>query len=117
MWYREVFTIDERGRTVIKLPAHLHHALLGPRVKAYMARPAARPAVERISADDEKSNICADCGASMTITRSVANTTDVVGKTVIADMAEGMKTYFKKNRMREVVTVTAPVLYGSTKIG
>ena len=58
LWYRDVFSIDEEGRTFIKIPAHLHHVLLGPRVKEYMARPAA---VERISADDDKSNICADC--------------------------------------------------------
>ena len=57
LWYRDVLTIDEEGRTVIKVPAHLHHVLLGPSVKAYMARPAARPAVERISADDDKSNL------------------------------------------------------------
>ena len=121
LWYRDVFTIDEQGRTVIKIPAHLHHVLLGPRVKAYMARPAARPAVERISADDDKSNVCADCGASMTITGSLANATDVVEKAVIVDMAESgasmkathtcMKTYFVKNRTGEIVTITTPALY------
>jgi len=77
--YRDVLSIDEEGRTVIRIPAHLHHVLLGPRVKAFMAR----PAEERISADDDKTNnICADCGASMTMTGSLANTTDVVGKMV-----------------------------------
>ena len=30
LWYKDVFSIDEEGRTVIKIPAHL----LGPRVKA-----------------------------------------------------------------------------------
>jgi hypothetical protein len=56
--YRRVFSIDEQGRTVIKMPAHVHLALLGPRVNLYcdMARPAARPAVEGTSVDDDKSN-------------------------------------------------------------
>ena len=100
--------IDDQGRTVIRIPAHLQHVLLGPRAKAYMARPAARPAVDRTSVEDDKSNICTDCGASMTITGSLANTTDVQAKSVIVDMAESgtsmsathtcMKTYFVKNR-------------------
>ena len=83
--YRDIFSIDKEGRLFIRIPAHLHHVLLGPRVKAFMARHAARPAVEGISASDDKSNICADCGASMTMTGSLANTTDVVEKTVIVD--------------------------------
>ena len=72
-----VFSIDEQGRTIIKIPAHLHHVLLGPRVEAFMARPAARPAVEGTSANDDKSYLCADYGASMTMTGSLANATDV----------------------------------------
>jgi hypothetical protein len=68
--YKDVFLIDEEGNTVIKIPAHLHHVLLGPRAKAFMARPAG----ESISADDDKSNVCADCGAFMTLTGSLANT-------------------------------------------
>ena len=48
--YRDVFSIDEEGRSVIKIPAHLHQVLLGPRIKAFMAR----PAVDRTSADDHK---------------------------------------------------------------
>ncbi len=83
LWYKDVFSIDEEGNTVIKIPAHLHHVLLGPRAKAFMARPAG----ETISADDDKLNVCADCSASMTLTGSLANTTDVVEKTVIIDMA------------------------------
>ena len=74
--------IDDQGRMVIRIPAHLQHVLLGPRAKAYMARPAARPAVDRTSVEDDKSNICTDCGASMTITGSLANTTDVQAKSV-----------------------------------
>ena len=113
--------IDDHGRMVIRIPAHLQHVLLGPRAKAYMARPAARPAVDRTSVEDDKSNICTDCCASMTITGSLANTTDVQAKSVIVDMAESgtsmnathtcMKTYFVKNRTGEVVTITTPALY------
>ena len=44
--YRDIFSIDKEGRLFIRIPAHLHHVLLGPRSKAYMARPASRPAVE-----------------------------------------------------------------------
>ena len=116
-----VFSIDEQGRSIIKIPAHLHHVLLGPRVKAFMARPAARPAVEGTSANDDKSYLCADCGASMTMTGSLANATDVEEKHVIVDMAESvtsmkathtcMKTYFIKNRTGEVVSITTPALY------
>ena len=57
----------------------------------------------------------------MTITGSLANTTDVQAKSVIVDMAESgtsmnathtcMKTYFVKNRTGEVVTITTPALY------
>ena len=57
----------------------------------------------------------------MTITGSLANTTVVVEKTVIIDMAGGetlmkathtcMKTDFMRNRTRELVTVTIPSLY------
>jgi hypothetical protein len=65
-------------------PVHLHHELLGSRAKAFMARTSG----ETLSADDDKSNVCSDCGASMTITESLANTTDVVEKTVLIDMAE-----------------------------
>jgi hypothetical protein len=70
LWYKDVFLIDEEGNTVIEIPAHLHHVLLGPRAKVFMARPAR----ETISTDDDKSNVCADCGASMTLTGSLANT-------------------------------------------
>ena len=85
--YTTGVSIDDQGRMVLRIPAHLHQVLLGPRVKAYMARSAARAAVERTSVEDDKSNICTDCGASMTITGSMANTTDVQAKSVIVDMA------------------------------
>ena len=82
--YRDVISIDEEERSVIKIPAHLHQVLLqvGPRIKAFMAKPAG----VRTFAENDKSVICADCGVSMTITCSLANTTDVVEKDVIVDM-------------------------------
>jgi hypothetical protein len=40
MSYRDVFSIDEEGRSVIKIPARLHQVLVGQRIKAFMAKPA-----------------------------------------------------------------------------
>jgi hypothetical protein len=74
LWYKDVFSIDEEGNAVIKISAHLHHVLLGPRAKLFMAR----PSIETLAADDDKSNVCSDCGTSTTIAGSLANTTDVV---------------------------------------
>ena len=81
----------------------------------------AKPAGIRTFAENDISVICADCGASMTITSSLANTTDVVEKDVMVDMAESgtsmkatqtcMKTFCVKNRTGEVVTITKPALY------
>ena len=81
----------------------------------------AKPAGVRTFAENDKSVICADCGVSMTITGSLANTTDVVEKDVIVDMAESgtsmkathtcMQTYFIKNRTGEGVMITTPALY------
>jgi hypothetical protein len=119
--YRDESSINEEGINAISIPAHLHQVLLGPRTKAFMANPAARPAVERTVEANDKSTICADCGASTTITGSLANTTDVVEKETIVDMAESgarmkathtcMKTYFLRNRTGELVTITTPALY------
>ena len=87
--HRDKYSIDEQGRIVTKIPVHLHHVPLGPRVKTYMARPAARPAVEGTSVDDDnlKSNIRSDCGESMTITGPLADTKDVEEGNVIVDKA------------------------------
>jgi hypothetical protein len=94
----------------------------GPRIKAFMAKPAVDRS-HRTFAENDKSVICADCGASTTIARSLANTADVVEKETIADMAESgarmkathtcMKTYFITNRTgdSEVVTITTQGLY------
>jgi hypothetical protein len=67
----------------IKIPAHLQHVLLGPRVKVYMAK-----AGETLSADEDKAHLCADCGTTVTITGSLANTTDIKERTVVIEIAE-----------------------------
>ena len=123
LWYRDVFTIDEQGRTVIKsmikIPA-LASCTTRTKSKGVHGKACGktrnRENLCRRVGDDDKSNICADCGASMTITGSLANTTDVMEKTVIVDMAESgasmkathtcMNTYFMKNRTGEIVTIT-----------
>ena len=107
----------EEETTVVTIPARLHELLLGPRAKAYVGRKDEKGT----SPDEDKSHLCADCGASMTITGSLANTTDVVEKSVIVDMAESgkemrsthscMKTYFIKNRSGETISITTPALY------
>ena len=107
----------EEETTVVTMPARLHEVLLGPRAKAYVGREDGRGT----SLAEDKSHLCADCGASMTITGSLANTTDVIEKSVIVDMAESgkemrsthscMKTYFIKNRLGETISITTPALY------
>ena len=93
---------------MIKEPLHVYHILLqvGPRVKAYMARPARG----KLSEDYGKSNLCANCGVTMTITGSLADTTDVtvVEKTVVTDMADVDKshTYLHKDIFYEKPTRT-----------
>jgi hypothetical protein len=101
------------------IPAHLQQVLLCPRAKAYMAK-----AGDTFSADENKSHLCADCGATVTITGSLANTTDVKEKTVVIEMAENgaemrstrtcMKTYYMKNRSGETVSITTPALYAKS---
>jgi hypothetical protein len=61
------------------------------------------------------------CWASMTITGSLANTTYIVEKTVIVNMAESgasmkepqtcIKPYFMRDQLVKIVTVTTPALY------
>ena len=41
----------------------------------------------RVTLSDDKSNLCADCAAAMTITESLPNTTDGVEKSFLVDMA------------------------------
>jgi len=77
------YLFGEEETTVVTIPARLHNVLLGPRAKAYMAGKDGGGT----SPEEDKSHLCADCGASMTI----ANTTDVVEKSVIVDMAESGK--------------------------
>jgi hypothetical protein len=54
LWYKDVFSVDEEGRAVIKILSHLRDVLLGPRAMAFMARPSG----EIIVTDDDKSNVC-----------------------------------------------------------
>jgi hypothetical protein len=76
-WLDQV-SINDGEEQRIKIPVHLQHVLLGPRVKAYMAK-----AGETLSADEDKAHPYADCGATVTITGSLANTTDVKERTVV----------------------------------
>ena len=107
------YLFGEEEATVVSIPARLHGVLLGPRAKAYVGREDGR----ETSLTEDKSHLCADCGASMTITGSLANTADVVEKSVIMDMAESgkemrsthscMKIYFIKNRSGETILFPA----------
>jgi len=54
----------EEETTVVTIPARLHEVLRGPRAKAYVGREDGR----ETSLTEDKSHLCADCGASMTIT-------------------------------------------------
>jgi hypothetical protein len=117
-WLDQGLTKDGEEQS-IKIPAHLQRVLMGPSVKAYMAKAGEMP-----SADEDKTHLCADCGATVTITGSLANTTDVKEKNVVIEMAEDgaamnathtcMKTYFMKNRSGETVSITTPALYAKS---
>ena len=106
--------IDEME--VVHLPPGLHKVLLGPSEKVRMARPSGSP----IPIDEDKGYLCADCGASITITGSLANSTDIVEKRVMIDMAESgstmysshscIKTHFVKDRTGQIVFITTPAL-------
>ena len=105
---------------VLYLHKGLHKVLLGPSTKAHMARPEG----SAILMDEDKGYLCTDCRASITITGSLANTTDVVERRVMIDMAESgatmyashscMKTHFVKDRTGQTVSITTPALYVKT---
>jgi hypothetical protein len=78
-WLDQV-SIKDREEQRIKIPAHLHHVLLGP---------STAKAGETLSADKDKSHLCGDCGATVTSTGtgSLANTTNVKERTVVIEMA------------------------------
>ena len=71
---------------------------------------------KKVRPDGDRLNICTDTGASICGMGSHENTTDVVEKVVRVEMAENgtsmkathvcMKTYFLKNRLGEVVSLT-----------
>jgi hypothetical protein len=85
-----------------------------------MARPSGSP----IPKDEDKGYLCADCGASITITGSLANATDIVVKRVMVDMDESgatmysshscKKTHFVKDRLGQLVSITTEALYVKT---
>ena len=79
------YLFGEEETTVATVPARLHDVLLGPRAKAYVGRKDGRGT----SLDEDKSHLRADCAASMTITGSLANTTDAIEK--ISDCGHGRK--------------------------
>jgi hypothetical protein len=100
----------------ITIPCYLYDFLFGSRPKAYIAGQEDK----KIRPDEDKSNICTNTGASIGVTDSLQNTTNVVEKLVSVEMAENgtwmktthvcMKTYFLKNRLGEVVSLTVPAL-------
>jgi hypothetical protein len=71
--------------------------------------------------DEDKGYLFADCKASITITGSFANSTDIVEKRVMIGMAESvkkmyscMKSHFVKDRLGQLVSITTEVLYVKT---
>jgi hypothetical protein len=101
---------------IVHLPSGVHKVLLGPSEKVRMARPSGSP----MPMDEGKGYLCADCGASITITGSLANATDVVEKRVVIDMAESgatmysshscKKIHFVKDRLGQLVSITTEAL-------
>jgi hypothetical protein len=85
-----------------------------------MARPSGCP----IPMDEDKGYLCADCAASITISGSLADATDIVEKRVMIDMAESRttmysshsckKTHFVKDRLGQLVSITTEALYVKT---
>ncbi len=83
-----------------------------------------RPSGSPIPMDKDKGYLCADCGASILITVSLANETDIVEKRVRIDMAESgattisshscKKTHFVKDRLGQLVSITTEALYIKT---
>ena len=70
--------LDEPYMPTVTIPCYLYDLLLGSRPKAYMAGQEDK----KIRPDEEKLNICTDTGASICVTGSLENTTDVVEKLV-----------------------------------
>ncbi len=68
----------------ITIPHYLNALLFGSRPKAYMAGQEDK----NIRPDEDKSNICTDTRASIYVTGSLENTTNVVETLVCVEMAE-----------------------------
>ncbi len=75
--------LDEQDRPTITLPCYLYDFLFGSRPKAYMAGQEDK----NIRPVKDKSNICTDTEASICVTGSLENTTNVVEKLVRVEMA------------------------------
>lgn len=113
----EQVTIREDGKTVIRMHERFAHIYCTPTARAAMAN----PSDVQSNYSTDKSVIVMDCGASTTITGSLINCSDIVEKETMVDTAkegEGMtathscnKTYFVRNRVGEVVTITTPAIF------
>ena len=108
--------VDTQG-PVVRIPERFAFIIRNGTARAAMAR----PSIESTQVIKDKSALVMDCGASQTITGSLINTKDVKEKVTIIETADGdvsmksthtcIKTYFVRNRMGEVVTITIPALF------
>ena len=109
--------INEDEKTVIKIHERFANIFCNPTVGAAMEN----PSDVQSNHSTDKSVIVMDCGASTTITGSLVNCTDIAETETLIDTAkegEGMtathscnKTYFVKNRVGEMVTITTPAIF------
>ena len=103
---------------MIKIHERFAHIYCNPKARAAMANPSD---VAQSDYGQDKSVIVMDCGASTTVTGSLLNCTDIVEKITTVETAkdgEGMtathsciKTYFVRNRVGEMVTITTPAIF------
>jgi hypothetical protein len=111
-------TIREDGTTVFKLHERFAHIYCNTTARAAMANPSD---VAQTDYGKDKSVIVVDCGASTTMTGSLLNCSDIEERITTVETAkdgEGMtathscnKTYFVRNRVGEVVTITTPAIF------
>ena len=115
--YNQEFETQDQGFPVVKLPERLTYLFRHETEKAAMAR----PSEQSTKVIREKSVAVMDCGASQTITGSLINCKDVMEKVTIIETANGeenmtsthvcTKTYFVRNRMGDLVTITVTALF------
>ena len=111
--------IGEEETTVIKLHERFAPICCNPTARAAVAKP--KDAQSTTDYSNDKSVIVMDCGASTTLTGSLLNCADIVEKITTIETAkdgEGMiathsckKTYFVKNRVGEMVSITTPAIF------